>query len=152
MRSIDAAVRWRNAVTGSVVFTNGVFDLLHAGHVALLERARGFGEALIVGVNSDRSARLLAKGADRPFVATADRAMVLAALSGVDCVVVFDEPTPALLIEALRPDVLVKGADYRIDQVVGADAVLARGGRVELVSLLDGRSTTRLVEKIRASS
>lgn len=131
------------------MFTNGVFDLLHAGHVALLEAARGEGDALIVGVNSDASVRRLGKGADRPLVAQDERARLLAALAAVDCVVLFDEDTPLALIRLLRPDVLVKGADYPRAQIVGAEEVEAWGGRVVRVSLVEGRSTTDLVMRIR---
>jgi rfaE bifunctional protein nucleotidyltransferase chain/domain len=134
-----------------VVFTNGVFDLLHPGHVELLERAQSEGAALIVGVNSDASVRLLGKGPDRPLVAERARARVLAGLESVDCVVLFDEPTPLELIAALAPDVLVKGADYSREQIVGADLVEGRGGRVVRVELVPGFSTTQLVERLRAS-
>lgn len=131
------------------MFTNGVFDLLHAGHVALLEAARGEGDALIVGVNSDASVRRLGKGPDRPLVAAAERARLLAALAAVDCVVLFDEDTPLALIRALTPDVLVKGADYAPADIVGAAEVEARGGRVVRVPLVAGQSTTGLVAKLR---
>ena len=132
-----------------VVFTNGCFDLLHAGHVALLAGACAQGDLLIVGVNSDESVRRL-KGSGRPLVPAADRAAVLAALRSVDLVVVFDEDTPAALIAALAPDVLVKGADYAVEDVVGRETVEARGGRVVLVPLVPGHSTSRLVERLPA--
>jgi D-beta-D-heptose 7-phosphate kinase/D-beta-D-heptose 1-phosphate adenosyltransferase len=132
-----------------VVFTNGVFDLLHAGHVALLEAARAAGDALVVGVNSDASVRRLAKGADRPLIAEAERARLLAALAAVDCVVLFDEDTPLALIERLHPDVLVKGADYAPGAIVGAKEVEGWGGRVVRVPLVEGKSTTDLVRKLR---
>lgn len=151
MRSQGDAARWRQGATGQVVFTNGVFDLLHAGHIHVLESARALGDALIVGVNTDASVRRLEKGAERPIVAAADRARVLAALACVDCVVLFDEDTPAQLIAALQPDVLVKGGDYSPDTVVGADTVRARGGRVVIIPLLPDRSTTRLVERLRVT-
>lgn len=151
IRPREDAVRWRAAQGGPVVFTNGVFDLLHVGHVALLEAARAEGAALVVGVNSDESARRLAKGADRPLVPWAERARVLAALACVDCVVPFDEMTPLELIQALRPDVLVKGADYALEQIVGATAVAGWGGRVVRVPLVPGRSTTDLVRRVRDS-
>jgi rfaE bifunctional protein nucleotidyltransferase chain/domain len=131
------------------VFTNGVFDLLHTGHIALLEAARAEGDALIVGLNSDASARRLAKGPDRPVVPEAERARLVAALAAVDCVVLFDEPTPLTLIQRLRPDVLVKGADYDRAAIVGADEVERRGGRVVRVPLEEGRSTTELLRKLR---
>jgi rfaE bifunctional protein nucleotidyltransferase chain/domain len=130
-----------------VVFTNGVFDLLHPGHVSLLEAARALGEALIVGVNSDASVRTLGKGADRPLVPAVDRARVLAALACVDCVVVFEESTPLALIRTLHPDVLVKGADYEQSQIVGARDVEGWGGRVVRIPLVAGHSTTALVRR-----
>lgn len=133
-----------------LVFTNGVFDLMHAGHLASLEAARSFGDALVVGINTDASTRRL-KGPSRPFQPEADRARLVAGLRCVDAVTLFDEDTPAALIEALLPDVLVKGADYADAVVVGADAVRASGGEVRFVELLDNRSTTRLAAKIRES-
>jgi rfaE bifunctional protein nucleotidyltransferase chain/domain len=152
VRSLPVAVAWRRAQQAPVVFTNGVFDLLHPGHVELLEAARREGGALIVGLNSDASVRGLGKGADRPVADEAARARVLAALAAVDCVVLFDEETPRQLIEALAPDVLVKGADYARDRIVGADWVEARGGRVVRVPLVAGFSTSALVERLRAPS
>jgi D-beta-D-heptose 7-phosphate kinase / D-beta-D-heptose 1-phosphate adenosyltransferase len=131
-----------------IVFTNGCFDLLHAGHVHLLDRARAEGDVLVVAVNSDASIRRL-KGPERPLVSEADRTRVLAALDAVGAVVVFEEDTPLALIEALRPDVLVKGGDYAVSQIVGADWVTAHGGRVATIPLVAGRSTTALVEAIR---
>lgn len=135
---------------GRLVFTNGVFDLMHAGHLASLEAARSFGESLVVGINTDASTRRL-KGPSRPFQPEADRARLVAGLRCVDAVTLFDEDTPAALIEALLPDVLVKGADYADAEVIGADAVRAAGGEVRLVELLDDRSTTGLAAKIRES-
>jgi rfaE bifunctional protein nucleotidyltransferase chain/domain len=126
-----------------------VFDLLHTGHVALLEAARAEGDALVVGVNSDASARRLGKGPDRPIVAEAERARMLAALAAVDCVVLFDEDTPLALIQLLRPDVLVKGADYARDAIVGAKEVEGWGGRVVRVPLVRDKSTTKLLERLR---
>ena len=143
---------WRRAQAGPVVFTNGVFDLLHVGHVALLEAARGEGAALVVGVNGDASVRRLGKGAGRPLVPEAQRARIVAALAAVDCVVVFDEDTPRQLILALRPDVLVKGADYALDQIVGAAEVTGWGGRVVRVPLVEGASTTALARQLRQGS
>ena len=133
----------------TIVFTNGVFDLLHPGHVRYLKAARDFGDVLIVGVNSDRSARTLEKGPDRPIVPEAERAEILAGLAIVDAVTIFDEPTPFEIVTAIQPDVLVKGADWAVGTIVGADVVEARGGRVERVRLADGYSTSSLVEKIR---
>jgi rfaE bifunctional protein nucleotidyltransferase chain/domain len=152
VRSLPDAVVWRTGERAPVVFTNGVFDLLHPGHVELLEAARREGGALVVGINSDASVRRLGKGADRPVAAEAARARVLAALAAVDCVVLFDQETPLELIQALAPDVLVKGADYPRDRIVGADWVEARGGRVVRVPIVAGFSTTALVERLRAPS
>jgi D-beta-D-heptose 7-phosphate kinase/D-beta-D-heptose 1-phosphate adenosyltransferase len=129
-----------------VVFTNGCFDLLHIGHITLLEQARRFGNRLIVGINSDASVRGL-KGPTRPIVSQRERARVLAALAAVDAVVIFDEPTPLELILAARPDVLVKGGDYNADTIVGAKEVESWGGEVCIVPLVEGFSTTRLIEK-----
>jgi rfaE bifunctional protein nucleotidyltransferase chain/domain len=146
------AVAWREAQPGPIVFTNGVFDLLHPGHVTLLETARALGQALIVGLNSDASVRRLGKGSDRPVSSEDARARVLAALAAVDVVTLFDEDTPLELITALAPDVLVKGADYPRERIVGADFVESRGGRVVRVPILPGQSTTQLLERVRASS
>jgi rfaE bifunctional protein nucleotidyltransferase chain/domain len=145
------AVAWRQQQRGPVVFTNGVFDLLHVGHVALLEAARGEGEALVVAVNSDASVRRLGKagGERRPLVAEGERARLIAALAAVDCVVLFDADTPLALIERLRPDVLVKGADYPHDAIVGAAQVEGWGGRVVRVPLVPGYSTTELLTRLR---
>ena len=132
----------------TTVFTNGVFDLLHIGHLRYLQEARGLGDALLVGVNSDRSVRLL-KGPGRPITAEQERAEILAALTCVDGVVIFDEETPRDLIQAIQPDVLVKGSDWAEDAIVGRDIVEARGGRVVRVAIQPGHSTTRIVEKIK---
>lgn len=143
---------WRATAAGPVVFTNGVFDLLHSGHVTLLEHARAFGGSLIVALNSDASVRTLGKGPHRPLVSERDRARLVAALGCVDCVVLFEPSTPIEVIEALTPDILVKGADYRLETVVGADVVRRRGGRIEIVPLVPEQSTTRIAERLRASS
>jgi len=151
---MDAALRmvasWRREGL-SVGFTNGCFDILHAGHVSLLHAARAQCDRLVLGLNSDASVRRL-KGEGRPVNDQHDRACVLAALASVDAVVVFEDDTPLKLIEALKPDILVKGADYTIDQVVGADVVQAYGGRVVLVDLVAGKSTTGTIGKLRAGS
>lgn len=152
VRSRAEAIQWRGQQRGKVVFTNGVFDLLHPGHVELLERARAEGDLLVVGVNTDASVRRLGKGSDRPIIPEGARARVLAGLAAVDCVVLFDEDTPLELITALTPDVLVKGADYTLDRIVGADVVQARGGRVVRVPIVTGFSTTSIIERLRASS
>ena len=135
----------------SVVFTNGCFDLVHAGHVKLLERAKRYGDLLIVGLNSDRSVRAL-KGPTRPVVGQRDRALVLGALESVDFVTIFDELTPERLVAAIRPHVLIKGADWPASQIVGRDLVQKRGGRVIRFPLLKGYSTSRLLKHIRAGA
>ena len=132
----------------TLVFTNGVFDLLHPGHVRYLQRARGLGDALIVGVNSDRSVRAN-KGEGRPIVPAAERAEVLSALACVDAVAIFDEDTPHELIALVQPDVLVKGADWAHDAIVGRDIVEARGGRVVRIPVERGHSTSSIIGRIR---
>jgi len=138
--------------SGALVFTNGVFDLLHRGHAEYLARARSLGDALVVGVNTDASARRLGKGPDRPLSPESDRALLVAALESVDAVCLFDEDTPAELIDALVPEVLVKGGDYTADRVVGRETVEEAGGRVELIDFLEGYSTTDLIRRIRDTS
>ena len=148
--TLEAAVAWRRrqAAEGrKVVFTNGCFDLLHRGHVELFRAARAEGDALIVGLNSDESVRRL-KGASRPLVPEEDRAEVVAALEMVDRVVLFAEDTPARVIDALVPDVLVKGADWAQDAIVGRETVESAGGRVVRVRLAEGRSTRALIRTI----
>jgi D-beta-D-heptose 7-phosphate kinase/D-beta-D-heptose 1-phosphate adenosyltransferase len=145
-RELDA----RRALGQRVAFTNGCFDLLHAGHVQYLQEARAQADVLVVGVNSDAGVRAL-KGPGRPVNPVEARALVLAALEAVDFLTVFDEPTPLELIRLLRPDVLVKGADYTRDEVVGADLVESWGGRVHLARLRDGVSTTRLLQRLGAA-
>jgi D-beta-D-heptose 7-phosphate kinase/D-beta-D-heptose 1-phosphate adenosyltransferase len=132
-----------------VVMTNGVFDLLHPGHVRYLQAARGEGDALIVAVNSDRSVRAN-KGPARPITPEQERAELLQALAAVDAVVIFDEETPADIIRAIQPDVLVKGADWAADEIVGRDTVEARGGKVVRVPVEQGWSTSAIIEKIRS--
>jgi len=146
---VDERRAWK-AAGRTVAFTNGCFDLLHPGHVALLEEARGHGDVLVVGLNSDRSVREL-KGPGRPVLSQDERAEVLAALEAVDRVVVYDEPTPIEVIRALVPDVLVKGADWVLEAIVGRDVVEAAGGRVVRVATVPGHSTTGLLERIRTS-
>ncbi len=130
-----------------VVFTNGCFDLLHPGHIRLLEQARALGDVLVVGLNSDRGVREL-KGQGRPLVPARERAEVVAALEAVETVVIFEEPTPRELVAALRPDVLVKGGDWGPEEIVGREEVEAAGGRVERIPLLEGYSTSALIAKI----
>jgi rfaE bifunctional protein nucleotidyltransferase chain/domain len=137
------------AMPRPLVFTNGVFDILHRGHVTYLDRARGLGASLVVGVNTDASVRRLGKGSERPINALADRSAVLAALESVSLVVAFDDDTPLALVLACRPDVIVKGGDYTVDTTVGAAEVMAWGGRFESIPLLSGRSTTNLVKRLR---
>jgi D-beta-D-heptose 7-phosphate kinase/D-beta-D-heptose 1-phosphate adenosyltransferase len=132
-----------------IVFTNGVFDVLHPGHVRYLREARSFGDALIVGVNADASVRCN-KGPGRPINPESERAEIVAALEVVDAVVIFGEDTPAAIIRLVQPDVLVKGDDWPPDQIVGRDTVEARGGEVILVSVEQGYSTTSIVEKVRS--
>jgi rfaE bifunctional protein nucleotidyltransferase chain/domain len=138
----------KNKKTLKFVFTNGVFDLLHKGHVTYLERARGLGDALIVALNADASVRRL-KGPERPLNMLADRLEVMAALESVDFVTWFDTDTPLDLIRLLHPDVLVKGGDWKPDQIVGAPDVLGWGGRVKSLPYIEGRSTTKIIEKAR---
>lgn len=143
-----AQVRAWQAQGRVVVFTNGVFDLLHVGHVRYLAAARAEGHHLVVAVNTDETVRA-AKGPDRPVHPAGERAELLAALKVVDLVTIFPEPTPAAIIEAVQPDVLVKGADWPLDQVVGRETVWARGGRVVRVPTEEGHSTTGLIAKVR---
>lgn len=131
-----------------IVFTNGVFDLLHPGHVRYLQDARREGDALIVGVNSDRSVHAI-KGPARPITPEAERAEILAALSCVDAVVIFDEDNPQQVIDRLQPDVLVKGADWAPDNIIGRDTVEARGGCVVRIPLAEGYSTSDIIKKIQ---
>lgn len=135
-----------------LVFTNGVFDILHAGHVAYLEAASAQGSSLVVALNSDRSARGLGKSGDRPFHALADRARVVAALACVSWVTWFDEATPSLLLQALRPEVYVKGGDYRIEDLPETPLVRSWGGRVTIGPLLPGHSSTALIEHLQAAA
>jgi rfaE bifunctional protein nucleotidyltransferase chain/domain len=146
------AARWvqeQQAQGKKIVFTNGCFDLLHVGHVMYLEQARSLGDALIVAVNTDASVRRLSKGTGRPFNSEGDRARVLAALASVDRVVLFPEDTPQEIINELQPDVLVKGGDYTLDEIVGREVVQAKAGRVEVIPFVPGYSTTDLVARIR---
>lgn len=145
----DLISHFSNSRSGKkLVFTNGCFDILHIGHVRYLQEARSCGDFLIVGVNTDRSVREL-KGPERPLQNEEDRAQILAALEAVDGTVLFDDETPIKLIEAIRPDVLVKGGDWAIDQIVGSDFVLKNGGEVKSLQFVAGRSTTNVVEKIK---
>jgi len=131
-----------------IVFTNGCFDILHLGHVRLLEKAKRCGDVLVVGLNSDRSIRQI-KGNSRPILSEKDRAGILAALESVDFVTLFSEPTPAKLIARLKPDVLVKGGDYQLGKIVGSGSVRKNGGKVVTFPLVKGRSTTNIIKKLK---
>jgi D-beta-D-heptose 7-phosphate kinase/D-beta-D-heptose 1-phosphate adenosyltransferase len=144
----DEARRWRESLTGTLVFTNGVFDLLHPGHVDVLVGARALGDALVVAVNSVASVRRL-MGPTRPVRSEAERSYVLAALAEFEAVFVFEEDTPLEVVTLLQPDVIVKGGDYSPDTIVGADVVRGRGGRVAVIPLTPGQSTTSIIEKLR---
>jgi len=146
VETIIADFRKKSSVR--IVFTNGCFDLIHRGHVEYLEKARSFGDLLVLGLNSDESVRRL-KGANRPLMNEEDRAFVLSRLEAVDMVCIFDQDTPFELIKKVRPDVLVKGGDYKLDEIVGRDLVEADGGKVITIPLVEGRSTSTLIEKIR---
>lgn len=146
-RSLAKALASLRARRKRIVFTNGCFDILHVGHVDYLSRARKLGDALIIGLNSDASVRKL-KGASRPVNREADRARVLAALECVDLIAVFNEETPEKLIRAVKPDVLVKGGDWKVADIVGSDFVKAQGGRVVSLPFVKGYSTTALLKKI----
>ena len=130
-----------------IVFTNGCFDIIHSGHIRILKKAKEKGDVLIVGLNSDKSVRKI-KGKKRPIMNEKDRALILDSIRYVDYVVLFDEETPYNLIKEIEPDVLVKGSDYKLSEVVGADIVIKKGGEVFLVPLLKGKSTTNVIEKI----
>ena len=143
---IEAALAPLKAAGKKIVFTNGVFDLLHIGHVRYLQEARAQGDALVIGVNSDASVKRL-KGPNRPIQNENDRAEILAALGCTDFTVIFTEDTPIKLIELVKPDVLVKCGDWKIDQIVGAPFVMSYGGQVRSLNFVDGRSTTKIIEK-----
>ena len=148
VHDLASAVRWRRAQPGRVVFTNGVFDLLHPGHVDVLLGARRAGDALIVAINSDASVKRL-KGPDRPIRSEAQCAYVLAAFEMVDCIVLFEHDTPLEVLSVLRPDVLVKGGDYSEATIVGAAAVRGWGGDVRVIPLTPGQSTTNIIKALR---
>ena len=148
LEEVSALARAVHGRGGTVVFTNGVFDLLHPGHIRYLQDARALGDALIVAVNSDRSVRAI-KGPERPINLEQERAELLLALACVDAVTIFDEETPRTAISRIQPDILVKGADWGPDDIVGRDVVEARGGRVVRVDLAPGYSTTELIRRVR---
>jgi len=134
-----------------IVFTNGCFDIIHVGHIKLLEKAKSFGDYLIVGLNSDKSVKIL-KGEDRPYNTEENRRYVLESIKYVDEVLIFDEKTPSLLIERIKPDVLVKGGDYVIETVVGAEYVLSYGGEVKIVPIIEGFSSTKYIKEMKQSN
>lgn len=142
--------KWRSAGK-IIVFTNGCFDILHRGHVEYLNKSKNLGDILILGLNSDQSLRLL-KGPGRPYVSEEDRAYILSQLLSVDVVTIFEEETPYNLIKAVQPDILVKGGDYSPGQIVGRDVVEKYGGKVIPITLVEGKSTTGLIERIRNSA
>jgi D-beta-D-heptose 7-phosphate kinase/D-beta-D-heptose 1-phosphate adenosyltransferase len=146
--SWHSLAEWRARQPGRVAFTNGVFDLLHPGHVDVLIGARARGDVLVVGLNSDASVKRL-KGSDRPVRSEGERAYVLAALEAVDAVTLFEQDTPLQLVQLLQPDVIVKGGDYSPDTVVGANEVRARGGDVVIIPLTPGHSTTSTIDRLR---
>jgi len=150
--SIKKIIDWQNipvlkASGGTIVFTNGCFDIIHAGHVQYLEQAKQLGDILVVGLNSDSSVKRL-KGNDRPVNSQQNRALVLAALESVDYVIIFEEDTPYELIKAIQPDVLVKGGDWQEDSIVGSDIVKSKGGKVISLPFWDGLSTTKIIETL----
>jgi rfaE bifunctional protein nucleotidyltransferase chain/domain len=152
IKSLDQVLKlmkvWR-LKNQKVVFTNGVFDILHPGHISYLAKTKDLGNKLILGLNSDASVKLLNKGPNRPIQNQNDRAFLLAALSMIDAVVIFNEETPYELIKAIVPDILAKGGDYKVEQIAGHDIVLKNGGTVEIVDFLDGHSTTSIEQKIK---
>jgi len=152
IKSLDQVLKlmkvWR-LKNQKVVFTNGVFDILHPGHISYLAKTKDLGNKLILGLNSDASVKLLKKGPNRPIQNQNDRAFLLAALSMIDAVVIFNEETPYELIKAIVPDVLAKGGDYKVEQIAGHDIVLNNGGAVEIIDFLDGHSTTSIEQKIK---
>jgi len=148
--SISTLVKGLRLKGKRIVFTNGVFDILHFGHVDYLTKARGMGDVLIVGLNSDRSVKKF-KAISRPYQEEHDRALILSSLRAVDYIIVFSDETPQELIEMIKPDILVKGADYEESEIVGAEFVKSYGGRVNRVELVEGRSTTNIIQKIKES-
>jgi rfaE bifunctional protein nucleotidyltransferase chain/domain len=141
-----------NLQSKKIVFTNGVFDLLHLGHIDYLSKAKDLGHILIIGVNNDESAARLGKGSNRPITNQLSRSSIIAALGFVDAVVLFDEDTPYELIKIVQPDILVKGADYKVEDIVGYDIVTAKGGKIETIEFLEGYSTTKIEKKIKGGN
>ncbi len=146
-KSLSKAIENHRSLSKKIVFTNGCFDILHRGHVAYLEKAKSFGDILVVGINSDNSVKKL-KGKNRPLIGEEDRAYIVSMLKPVDYVCIFDELTPEKLIASIVPDILVKGGDYKIEEVVGRDIVEKKGGKVIIAEFLKGYSSTSIIEKI----
>ena len=149
-QAVHIIAGWR-LLNKKIVFTNGCFDLLHLGHVDYLAKAKDLGDKLIVGLNSDSSVKMQQKGPSRPLQDERSRSLIMASLHMVDMVIIFNEETPKALIELLQPDVLVKGADYKVEDIAGHESVLARGGKVELIEFVPGYSTSLIEKKIRNS-
>ena len=145
---LQSQIKWWRLINKTIAFTNGVFDILHEGHIKVLSQAAAFADVLIIGVNSDASVKRL-KGNSRPINNEYSRALILASLIMTDAVVLFEEDTPLNLIKSIMPDVLIKGGDYTSDTVVGADEVIANGGRIEIIPLEEGFSTTGIIEKLK---
>ena len=146
-KGINKINRWKKSGY-KVVFTNGCFDILHLGHLDYLEKSRNLGDRLVIGLNTDSSVRRL-KGPNRPIIAELSRARMLAALAFVDLVIAFNEETPLELIKKVKPDILIKGKDYSIENIVGAEFVLGNGGEVKTIEILEGYSTTEIINKIK---
>lgn len=147
---LQSQIKWWRLINKTIAFTNGVFDILHEGHIKVLSQAAAFADVLIIGVNSDASVKRL-KGNDRPVNNQQSRSLILASLIMTDAVIVFDEDTPLSLIKSIMPDVLIKGGDYTSSTIVGADEVIANGGKVEIIPLEKGFSTTGIIEKLKQS-
>ncbi len=145
---LDSQIKWWKLINKTIAFTNGVFDILHEGHIKVLSQAAAFADVLIIGVNSDASVKRL-KGNNRPINNQQSRSLILASLIMTDAVIVFDEDTPLNLIKSVMPDVLIKGGDYTSSTIVGADEVIANGGRVKIIPLEEGFSTTGIIEKLK---
>ena len=148
--SLKAILNEWNSQSKEVVFTNGCFDILHRGHVEYLCHARDLGDKLILGLNTDASVKRLGKSPERPINSEQTRATILAALECVDAIILFDEDTPLELIDFMQPDILVKGSDYKAEDIVGYDIVKAKGGKIITIQLIDGFSTTKLIEKMKS--
>ena len=147
---LQSQIKWWRLINKTIAFTNGVFDILHEGHIKILSQAASFADVLIIGVNSDASVKRL-KGNNRPINNQQSRSLILASLIMTDAVIIFDADTPLNLIKSIKPDVLIKGGDYTFVTIVGADEVISNGGKVEIISLEEGFSTTGIIEKMKKS-